>query len=245
MNFRYKKEVSIISLALVLVIGTFTFIKTFYFSDVDIDAPLKVIMRKTNVDKNEVKFAKATTLPTTTTGNFLTTTASNLDEDLEGDYVSEGKLEYPYQVAPQIVDDGSIIYDGMTITELTNKLNKSLNSYLTNTGYFFAKFTRDTGMDPYLSVAIVLLETGCKWTCSSLTVKCNNIGGLKGGPSCNGGAYKKYNTLEEGIEGYLNILYNNYYLKGLTDQYKMASTYAASDQWAQKVTSYINEIKAK
>ena len=66
MNFRYKKEVSIIGIALVLVIGVFTFIKTFYFSDVDIIQPLKVIMRKTNVDKNDVKYAKATTLPTTT-----------------------------------------------------------------------------------------------------------------------------------------------------------------------------------
>ena len=245
MNFRYKKEVSIIGLALVLVVGTFTFIKTFYFGDVSIDQPLKVIMRKTNIDKNEMKYAKATTLPTTTKGNFLTTTANSFDEELEGDYVDDGELKYPYQVAPQFEDDGSIIYDGMTMTELTNKLNKSLNSYLTNTGYFFAKFTRDTGLDPYLSVAIVLLETGCKWTCSSLTVKCNNIGGLKGGPTCNGGAYKKYSTLEEGIEGYLNIIYNNYYLKGMKDQYSMASAYAASDQWSQKVTNYINEIKAK
>lgn len=243
MDYRKKKIFLMVLIFFVLIVGVFSIVKVNFFSDVNIMEPLKVIMRKSNNKTNDTKYAKATTKQVSTTNNILTTTASSLGSDLNEEIIDS--FDIPYEVAPVFVDDGSIIYDGMTMTELTDKLNKSLNSYLKNTGYFFAKYTRNTGLDPYLSVAIVLLETGCKWTCSSLTVKCNNIGGLKGGPSCNGGSYKRYDTLEEGINGYLSIIYNNYYLKGMTDPYSMASTYASSNVWAEKVTTYINEIKAK
>lgn len=243
MEYRKKKIFLMVFIFVILIVGVFSVVKVNFFSEIDIMEPLKVIMRKSNNKSNETKYAMATTKSVSTTNKVLTTTSSVLDEELSVDI--NDVFDIPYENAPLFIDDGSIIYDGMTMTELTNKLNKSLNSYLKNTGYFFAKYTRNTGLDPYLSVAIVLLETGCKWTCSSLTVKCNNIGGLKGGPSCNGGSYKKYDSLEEGINGYLNIIYNNYYLKGMTDPYSMASTYASSNVWAEKVTTYMNEIKAK
>ena len=142
-----------------------------------------------------------------------------------------------------IQDNGEKIIDGMTLTELTNKLNKSLTSTLTNTGHYFANYYVKTGLDPYLAVAIVLHETGCKWTCSKLVRECNNIGGMKGSPSCDGGSYMKYNTLEEGINGYLDMLYNNYYKKGLTTPELINSKYAESTTWSEKVNIYINEIK--
>ena len=175
--------------------------------------------------------------PGNTVGVSRLVAGKNIDEENE-------ELQEEAAI-PTIVDDGSIIYDGMTITELTDKLNRSLGDYLSNTGYYFAKYTRDTGMDPYLSVAIVLLETGCKWKCSSLTYECNNIGGLKGGNSCNGKSYSRYDTLEEGIDSYLNIIYNNYYLKGLDTPEKMGPKYAYSTLWAEKVNTYIKEIKEK
>ena len=148
-------------------------------------------------------------------------------------------------MAPEIIDDGSIIYDGLTVTELTNKLNKSLPSHLTNTGYFFAEYTKKTGLNPYLSVAIVLLETGCNWQCSYIMVNCNNIGGLKGHGRCGNTGYSAYDSLGEGIVSYLDILYNGYMLKGLDTPEKMASTYAESPEWARKVNTYIEQIKAK
>ena len=177
----------------------------------------------------------------TTTMKTIMTSISNKEED-NIEYVED--TTYPYGIAPAFVDDGSIIYDGMTLTELTDKLNKSLNGYLTNTGYFFANYTKKTGLDPYLALSIVLLETGCKWSCSSITRECNNIGGLKGGPSCNGKSYKKYNTLGEGIDGFLDIIYNRYYLNGMKTPEEMAHVYAASSEWANKVNTYMNEIKA-
>lgn len=137
-----------------------------------------------------------------------------------------------------------IIWDDLTKDELIVKLNKNLYDTLSGTGVFFANYTEKTGLDPYLAVSIVNLETGCKWGCSSLVKKCYNIGGLKGKPACNGGSYMRYNSLEEGINGYLDILYNNYWQKGLTTPELMNSKYAASSTWAEKVNKYYDAIKA-
>ena len=238
MIVKNKANIIILSVTLLLSILIFVFIKVCYFGNTKIDEPLKNVAKYYGGGTNVPKMAVATTVKTQTT---LRVPIEERNEEIED--VSDD--DYQIIDEPEIVDDGSIIYEGMTITELTNKLNKSLNDYLTNTGYYFAKNTRDTGMDPYLSVAIVLLETGCKWKCSSLTTECNNIGGLKGGNSCNGKSYSKYDTLEEGIDSYLNIIYNNYYLKGLDTPEKMGPKYAYSTAWAEKVNNYIKEIREK
>ena len=144
---------------------------------------------------------------------------------------------------PPIGISEEVIYEDMTLTELTNKLNKNLYSTLKDTGSYFANYTKETGLDPYLSLAIVLHETGCKWGCSKLVNQCNNVGGIKGSPSCNGGSYKRYDSLEEGIDGYLNMVYNKYYSQGLTTAELMNPKYAASTSWADAVNGYINTIK--
>jgi len=136
-----------------------------------------------------------------------------------------------------------VIWDDLTVEELTLKLNKNLYSDLEGTGEHFAKYTDATGLDPYLAVAIVNLETGCKWGCSTLARSCNNIGGIKGSPSCNGGSYKKFDTLEDGIKSYLDLVYYNYYSVGLDTAEKMNPKYAESTSWAFKVNNYYNEIK--
>ena len=238
MIVKNKTNIIILSVTLLLSILIFVFIKVCYFGNTKIDEPLKNVAKYYGGGTNVPKMAVATTVKTQTT---LRVPIEERNEEIE----DTNDEDYQIIDEPEIVDDGSIIYEGMTITELTNKLNRSLNDYLTNTGYYFAKYTRDTGMDPYLSVAIVLLETGCKWKCSSLTTECNNIGGLKGGNSCNGKSYSKYDTLEEGIESYLGIIYNNYYLQGLDTPEKMGPKYAYSTLWAEKVNTYIKEIKEK
>ena len=136
-----------------------------------------------------------------------------------------------------------IVWDNLTEEELTIKLNKNLYSTLSNTGSHFAKYTSETGLDPYLAISIVNLETGCKWGCSYLARTCNNIGGIKGNPSCNGSSYRRYDTLEEGIKSYLDLIYYNYYSIGLDDPYKMNSKYAESSTWAEKVNNYYQEVK--
>ena len=236
-----KKELIILVICFILCIVSIVFIKHKFFSGKSITNQASDIINGIKNDNGNSKYKEAVTLPHEPTTSIVIPKIN--DDDYNEEVSDEVDTKYPYEVAPQFEDDGSIIYDGMTLTELTNKLNKSLNGYMTNTGYFFAEYTKKTGLNPYLSVSIVLLETGCKWTCSKLTRECNNIGGLKGSPSCNGKSYKKYNTLGEGIDGYLDIIYKNYYLKGMKTPEEMASTYAASPTWAEKVRSYMNEIK--
>ena len=96
-----------------------------------------------------------------------------------------------------------------------------------------------------MAVAISLHETGCKWECSRLVKQCNNVGGQVGSPSCNGGNYRSYETLDEGIKGFIDNLARNYISKGLTTPEEMNHKYAASKTWASKVNKYIEEIKAK
>ncbi len=137
-----------------------------------------------------------------------------------------------------------IIWDGLTLEELTERLDKNLYDTMGGMGIHFANYTKETGLDPYLAVSIVNLETGCKWGCSYLAKNCNNIGGLKGKPSCKGGSYMKFDSLEEGIRGYLDIIYNNYWQKGLTTPELMNPKYATSNTWAEKVNRYYETIKA-
>ena len=136
-----------------------------------------------------------------------------------------------------------IVYENMTLEELSEKLNRVLTSTLEGTGSHFATKSLELGVDPYLAVAIVLHETGCKWNCSSLVRYCNNVGGMKGSPGCNGGSYKAFNTLEEGIDAFFENLANNYYAYGLTTPEAINKKYAASTSWAGKINYYINYIK--
>lgn len=137
------------------------------------------------------------------------------------------------------------VYKNMTMAQLTKQLNKSLNSNLTNKGDLFAKYSVKYGVDPYLATAIALYETGCKWNCSALVRNCNNVGGQKGSPSCGGGSYRSYPTLEAGIEGFIKNIYKNYYQYGLNTAEKMGPKYAGSSEWAVQVNNYINEISSK
>ena len=139
-----------------------------------------------------------------------------------------------------------IVYEDMTFNELSSEINKSLSSTLTNKGEIFAKRALEYEVDPYLALAIVLHETGCKWGCSSLVVNCNNVGGVKGSPSCGGGSYRYYSSLDEGITAFIRNLKYNYYDYGLNTAYKMQRKYTGgSTTWASKVENYIAEIKNK
>ena len=138
-----------------------------------------------------------------------------------------------------------IVYDGMTMSELAEKLNRSLKSTIAGKGDIFASYSLERGVDPYLAVSIMLLETGCNWSCSSLMRKCNNVGGQKGSPSCDGGSYKSYPSLDEGIKGFIDNIADNYYAYGLSTPEAMNKKYAASDMWAIKVNNYISSVKAK
>lgn len=178
------------------------------------------------------------------------------EEEKEEKEISE--KEEPVKVAEVVVAEPTptptplptptpdpIVYDGLTMNQLADKLNRSLGSDLSGTGYTFASKSLALGIDPYMAVAIVLHETGCQWDCSYLVKACNNVGGMKGIPGCGGGAYASFSTLDQGIESYLNNLYKNYYTYGLTTPETIGPKYAASTSWSSKVNWYINAIREK
>lgn len=133
------------------------------------------------------------------------------------------------------------VFDGLTMEELIAKLNKSLKGVLANQGNLVASKCIELGIDPYLAVAIMLHETGCSYSCSSLARTNYNVGGMKG-PS---GSYQKFSSIEVGITAFLNNLYGNYYKNGLTTPEKIGTKYASSTTWATKINSYMKKIAAK
>jgi len=133
-----------------------------------------------------------------------------------------------------------IVFDNLTMDELSAKLERSMNSSLKGKGKLFAEYSIKLGLDPYLALAITLHETGCSYSCSWLTKTHYNLGGLKG----SNGKYMSFSSMDEGIKQYLNILYNRYYKKGLTTPELMNPYYAESTTWASNVNNYIRKIKA-
>lgn len=159
----------------------------------------------------------------------------NLEVLVDNDVTEENIKEDVVEEKP------AIVYENMTLDELSEKLNRSLNSTISGKGYLIASYSLELGVDPYLATGIILLETGCSWECSSLVKECNNVGGQKGS-GC--GSYTAYDTLDDGIKGFIDNLYRNYYSYGLTTPEQMNSKYASSTEWATKVNNYIDKIKA-
>ena len=122
----------------------------------------------------------------------------------------------------------------------TDKLNRTLSSDLSGKGESFAKYSIDLGVDPYLAVAIAMHETGCTWNCSYLAKTCNNVGGQKGS-GC--GEYQAFETLEDGIYGFILNIKNKYVDYGLMTADEMNPKYAEDPTWSSKVNNYIEKIK--
>jgi hypothetical protein len=150
-------------------------------------------------------------------------------------------------IAKNIIDEAvkkyTIVYDGMNIADLTNKLNRILKDNLADKGNLIANYSLEKGVDTYLATAIILHETGCAYNCSYLVKACNNVGGQKGYPTCSG-AYKGFENIDVGIKAFIDNLYNNYYAYGLVTPELMNPKYAESMEWASKVNAYIERIKA-
>lgn len=136
------------------------------------------------------------------------------------------------------------VFDGLTMEELAAKIDKNLgNDIMGGKGYFIASNCIEKGVNPYIATAIILHETGCGTKCSNLARYCYNVSGQKGRPGCNGGSFKKFDSLDEGIMGLINNLYKNYYSVGLDTVEKIAPKYAEGNTWAGKINYFVNKIK--
>ena len=187
---------------------------------------LNVYLVYLNISSNEYN----TINETRSTANYI-----EVKEELEEEIVEE----------EVIIEVDPIVYDGKTLEELSETLNKSLSSTISNKGYLIASYSLEKGVDPYVALSIILLESGCNsGRCSGLTRNCYNVGGQKGSPGCNGGSYKAFSNIDEGIKSFVDNL-ATYYARGLNTPEKMNSRYAESQVWAQKVRNYMSSISRK
>ncbi|MEG2351121.1 MAG: glucosaminidase domain-containing protein [Bacilli bacterium] len=135
--------------------------------------------------------------------------------------------------------DTKLVFEGKTVTEIGSTLDKSLSGVLKGKGSAYAQLSLEKGMDPYLVAAISVHETGNG--SSSLAKNKYNLGGIK----CSSNRYCSYESIEDGISSYVNLIYNNYFSKGLTTIELMANKYAASPAWPSTVNDWYNSLKNK
>lgn len=139
-----------------------------------------------------------------------------------------------------------IVYDKLTMKQLSDKLNRLMISSLAGKGELFASYSIKMGVDPYIALAIVFQETGCYYGyCSYIVRNCNNIGGMKSFDRnrCPGTSYSDFSSIDEGIIRYINNLAYGYFSRGLNTPELMNKKYAEDHEWANKVNNYINIIK--
>ena len=188
-----------------------------------------------SIDKYEV------TRKTKSTANYI-----NIEDLIDSETKNEVSiLEHYEMIKDEIIaqiEIDPVVYDGLTLDELSEKINRSLNSTISGKGYLIASHSLEKGVDPYMATAIMLHETGCKWGCSYLVNSCNNVGGQKGS-GC--GAYSYFNSLDEGIIAFIDNLYNNYISYGLTTPEEINPKYAEDPNWSVNVNKYIEIIKAQ
>ncbi len=164
---------------------------------------------------------------------------NNDNNEVEEYILKEIKMETA--PASVIIPPRVEVYEGMTLEELGAKLDRSLKNDIAGKGIVIASKCIELGVDPYIATAIILHETGCgQNSCSQIARNCYNFGGQKGS-GC--GAYKRYNSVDEGLQGMIQNLYNNYYAHGLTTVETIGPRYAESGTWVSKINWYVNNIR--
>mgnify|MGYP003299153745 CR=1 FL=1 len=91
----------------------------------------------------------------------------------------------------------------ITVTDnITNAFSQTMygNDYIAGKGMLLASQCIEKGVDPYVAVAIMLHETGCKWTCSKLARNYNNVGGIYNSSKRE---FYSYESQEKGVQALL------------------------------------------
>lgn len=187
---------------------------------------LDVYLLNSNIVKNNYDVKKEDS----STANYLDISQIESDETTDFENV---ELEE---------EEVAVVFDGLTLEQLSEKLNRSLSSTISGKGYLIASYSIEKGVDPYMATAIMLHETGCTWGCSSLVRNCSNVGGQKGS-GC--GSYAYFNNLDEGIRAFIDNLERNYISYGLNTPEEINPKYAEDPNWSKKVNKYIEKVKAQ
>ena len=186
----------------------------------------------THIQEFDIKNMAAST-------NMIMKEINEIDEEKENVLLTEVEMETA--PASVIIPPRIEVYNGMTLEEVASQINKSLKNDIYDKGMVIASKSIELGVDPFVAASIILHETGCGQNqCSQLARECYNFGGQKGA-GC--GAYKRYYSIDEGIEGMISNLYKNYYAMGLNTVEAIGPKYAESDTWVSKINWYVNKLK--
>ena len=152
------------------------------------------------------------------------------------------KLDITMDISPASMQREEV-YGNMTLEEVADQLNKSLKNDIAGKGMVIATKSIELGVDPFVATAIIMHETGCGQSqCSNIARNCYNFGGQKGS-GC--GSYKRYSSVDEGLEGMVQNLYRNYYAYGLNTVEAIGPKYAESTTWVGMINWYVDKIKNK
>lgn len=196
-------------------------------------------LKTINIDKNVIKEVKIQNIAASANASIKN------EEKVQKREILLNAVEMETAPASVIIPPRIEVYEGMTLEELGDKINRNLGSdIVAGKGLFIATECINRGVDPYIATAILLHETGCKAHCSSLARYCNNFGGQKGSPGCNGGSYKAFNSMDEGLVGFIDNLSRNYFAMGLNTVEKIGPKYAESTTWVSKINWYVGQIRA-
>ncbi len=191
--------------------------------------------KTTNVSSFDIKNMAASS-------NMIVKETETSKEETDNLFFKEVEMETA--PASVIVPPRVEVYDGLTLEELTDKLNRNLGSdIVAGKGALIATESLNKGVDPYITVAIILHETGCGTKCSNLARYCYNFGGQKGKPSCNGGAFRQFDTVDEGLVGMIDNLSRNYFALGLNTPETIGPKYCEGNEWAGHISWFVNKIK--
>lgn len=142
-------------------------------------------------------------------------------------------------------NDDVVDYDGESFEEIGKKIEKYLKkTKLEGYGEFIAKYSVSKNVNPYLVGAIIIVNSNCDVQCTAIVEVCNNVGDLTGSSGgCFGGAYRKYNTLEDGIKDLVDYILNNFYSKDLKTPNAIYKSYNKNITWSYKVSRYMEKLK--
>lgn len=145
---------------------------------------------------------------------------------------------------PPVVEE-IVEYDGEDFSVIGKKIEKYLkDTKLEGYGEYIAKYSVSKAVNPYLIGAIIMINSNCEIQCNAIVESCNNVGDLTGSSGgCFGGTYKKYSTLEDGIEDLVNYVLEKFYANDLKSPSAFYTLYNKNSAWSYRVTKYMEKLK--
>lgn len=133
-----------------------------------------------------------------------------------------------------------ICYDDIRITSMAtpDMIEMALQeTWLEGYGELYYQLEKEYGINAFLAIANAFQETGWDINKSNLAMQHNNIYGLKN---------KSFNSIEECIRYYFDLISNHYITEGYTSMAQINTKYCPPDSsWSTDIYSIANKLNNK